>query len=170
MRSEGKWCVYVKPWERLMIVLFPLIVLCGTSCKSPSALSMTHYRDSLESIKKFERTLAPVPPSVAKLRIPSAKLASLPQGAGYSTKSGQATITVTKRANDSIDITGTCDSLAREVILLQEELTRRGQETQVREQKCQPTGWQWFWIRTGQIALLVLFISFPVRMFVKRPG
>ena len=55
---------------------------------------------------------------------------------------------MTRVSEDSVEVSGTCDSLAREVIFLREELTRIRNETgeQVEEPPPQvvkqPTGWQ----------------------------
>lgn len=57
------------------------------------------------------------------------QLAALPEGAGYSARSGQATATVLRGQGDTLIITSTCDSLAREVIALREELIRIRNET-----------------------------------------
>lgn len=116
--------------------------------------------------------LVPIPMSVATLSVPSTKLAALPLGAGYSVKSGQAMVNITKGENDSLIITATCDSLARQVILLTEELTRIRNETQTKEKPPQvvnePTGWQWFWIRTGQLAAAGVILLVIKRTLKKR--
>ena len=115
--------------------------------------------------------LVPIPMSVAQLKVPSTKLAALPPGAGYSVKSGQATVNLKKLSNDSIEVTATCDSLARQVILLTEELARIRNETELKEVPPQvvnePTGWQWFWIRTGQLAVAGL-ILIVIKRYLKR--
>lgn len=106
------------------------------------------------------------------MRLPTSTLAQLPAGTGYSRKSGQATVTLTKLPNDSIEVTATCDSLARQVIVLTEELTRIRNETEVKEKPPQvinePTGWQWFWIRTGQVAAAGLILIVIKRTLKKR--
>lgn len=71
---------------------------------------------------------------------------------------------MTRVSEDSVEVSGTCDSLAREVIFLREELTRIRNETseEVEEPPPQivnePTGWQWFQIWTGRIAVLCLVL------------
>lgn len=102
-------------------------------------------------------SLAPVPMSVAELKVPSTKLSALPVGAGYSIKSGQATVKVTKGEGDSLIITGTCDSLARQVMTLTEELMHV--RTELSEIKEQPppvpalTWWQQLWIKIGKLSV-----------------
>lgn len=71
---------------------------------------------------------------------------------------------VNRISEDSLEVTATCDSLARQVIMLTEELTRIRNETSsaveilppevIRE----PTGWQWFQIWTGRLAVAVLLL------------
>lgn len=71
---------------------------------------------------------------------------------------------VTRISGDSIEVTATCDSLARQVILLTEELVRIRNETleEVKELPPEvikePTGWQWFQIWIGRIAVIVLIL------------
>ena len=71
---------------------------------------------------------------------------------------------VSRISGDSIEVTATCDSLARQVILLTEELVRIRNETseEVKERPPEvikePTGWQWFQIWTGRIAVLALVL------------
>lgn len=92
------------------------------------------------------------------------RLAVLPEGAGYSVRSGQAVANIVRGRGDTLTFTSTCDSLAREVIALREEITRVRNETgeEMEEPPPQlikePTGWQWFQIWTGRIAAIVLVI------------
>lgn len=71
---------------------------------------------------------------------------------------------VTRISGDSIEVTATCDSLARQVILLTEELVRIRNETSEEVEELppevikEPTGWQWFQIWTGRIAVLALVL------------
>lgn len=83
---------------------------------------------------------------------------------GFSKRSGQATVNVTRISGDSIEVTATCDSLARQVILLTEELVRIRNETSEEVKELppevikEPTGWQWFQIWIGRIAVIVLIL------------
>lgn len=158
MDLEKSWRGFGESWKWLIIVLTVLSVLCAMSCRSPKSLNQTHRQegDSLQHTKRFEMNLVPIPMSVAKLAVPSTKLTALPVGAGYSVKSGQATVNVTKGEGDSLIITGTCDSLARQVILLAEELTRtRSELTEIKEQPppAMLTWWQQLWIKTGKLSV-----------------
>ena len=70
---------------------------------------------------------------------------------------------VTRISEDSLEVTATCDSLARQVMMLTEELTRIRSETSEEaelppEVIKEPTGWQWFQIWTGRLAVAVLLL------------
>lgn len=90
------------------------------------------------------------------MAIPMNALTQLPIGTGYNQRSGQATVDVRRGEGDTIIVTATCDSLARQVIRLTEENRRiRNETTQVDkppEVIREPTGWQWFQIWIGRVA------------------
>lgn len=169
MESEKRWPDSGGRWNWLIIALIVLSALCAMSCKSPNGLTQTHRSDSLAAVKKLEMNLMPVPMSVAKLVIPMNALTQLPIGTGYNQRSGQATVDVRRGEGDTIYITATCDSLARQVIRLTEELTRIRDETSVIEKPPEvirePTSWQWFWIRTGQLAAAIAGLYLAQRVF-----
>ena len=85
-------------------------------------------------------------------------------GTGFSKRSGQATVNVTRISEDSLEVIATCDSLARQVKMLTEELTRIRSETSEEAELLppevikEPTGWQWFQIWTGRLAVAVLLL------------
>ena len=88
----------------------------------------------------------------------------IPVGTGFSKRSGQAMVNVNRISEDSVEVTATCDSLARQVILLREENTRIRNELFEKEEEPppkvvhEPTGWQWFQIWVGRIAVAVLLL------------
>lgn len=98
----------------------------------------------------------------------------IPTGTGFSKRSGQATVNVTRISGDSIEVTATCDSLARQVILLTEQLTRIRSETSREVEELppkvikEPTGWQWFQIWTGRITLFTLSLIIICRLLKRR--
>lgn len=149
-----------------IIAVLQLIALCVMSCKSPTRLETNISLDSLQDVKRFALIQEPVPPSMAKTVFPTGMLKQIPVGTGFSKRSGQATVNVTRISGDSIEVTATCDSLARQVILLSEELTRIRNETSEAVEKLppevikEPTGFQWFqvWIGRTAVAVLVLII------------
>lgn len=150
-----------------------MIALSVTSCRSPGRLTATrHLSDSLHDVKRSVLTLLPVPASVAQTKLPMNQLATLPEGAGYSARSGQATASVVRGKGDTLIITSTCDSLARQVMSLTEELTRIRNETgeEVEEPPPQvvhePTGWQWFQIWVGRLAVTA-FILIQIKRRLK---
>jgi len=77
-------------------------------------------------------------------------------------KSGQASIDMRRASDSTFIVTATCDSLARQVIILEEELIRIRNETSIEEKPPdvvrEPTGWQWFQIWTGRIAVVCLVL------------
>lgn len=91
-------------------------------------------------------------------------LDAIPVGTGFSKRSGQATVNVTRMPGDSIEVTASCDSLARQVILLTEENIRIRNELLKKEEEPppevihEPTGFQWFQIWTGRLAVAVLIL------------
>lgn len=70
-----------------------------------------------------------------------------------------------------MEVTATCDSLSRQVIYLQEELARTRSRTHVEERPAErisePTGWQWFWIRTGQVSVGLFVLTLIKRRLKK---
>lgn len=101
-------------------------------------------------------------------------LKQIPVGTGFSKRSGQATVNVTRLSGDSIEVTATCDSLARQVILLSEELTRIRNETQEEVEELppevikEPTGFQWFQIWAGRVTLLIIILTLLKRYLKHR--
>lgn len=81
---------------------------------------------------------------------------------------------VNRISGDSIEVTATCDSLAREVIILTEENTRIRNELLEKvedpppEVVHEPTGFQWFQIWTGRISLLIIILTLLKRQLKKR--
>ena len=134
-------------------------------CRSPGRLTRNSLvTDSLQGRSGFALLQQPVPPSVARTAFPTKILTSIPVGTGFSKRSGQATVNVNRISEDSLEVTATCDSLARQVIMLTEELTRIRNETSSAVETLppevirEPTGWQWFQIWTGRLAVAVLLL------------
>ena len=101
-------------------------------------------------------------------------LKQIPVGTGFSKRSGQATVNVIRMPGDSIEVIATCDSLARQVILLSEELTRIRNETQDEVEELppevikEPTGFQWFQIWAGRVTLLIIILTLLKRYLKHR--
>lgn len=176
MKTSNFTRLYVSltvPFRGLLLASTMLIALSAASCKSQGQLTRSTGRtDSLQSVKQFALLQDPVPPSMAKTVFPTGMLKQIPIGTGFSKRSGQATVNVTRLSNDSIEVTATCDSLARQVILLSEELTRIRNETSEEVEKLppevikEPTGFQWFQIWIGRIAVAA-FVLIMIRRRLK---
>ena len=77
--------------------------------------------------------MAGIPKSALTLEIPVSDLLSLPAGASWHGRSGQAGVDVGTRG-DTLVVTSTCDSLQRLVLWYEEELERiRGDTVSVSE-------------------------------------
>lgn len=149
-----------------------LIALFASSCRSPARLTRSLAgSDSLHEAGGFALIQQPVPPSVAQTTFPTDMLAMIPVGTGFSRRSGQATVNVNRISEDSVEVTATCDSLARQVILLMEENTRIRNELSEKSEEPppktvrEPTGWQWFQIWTGRISGFYLLLCFLKKRF-----
>ena len=137
------------PFRGLLLASTMLIVLSVASCKSQGQLTrVAGRRQTACRSRGFALLQEPVPP--AWRRPFSTILNAIPIGTGFSKRGGQATVNVTRISGDSIEVTATCDSLARQVILLTEELVRIRNETSEEVKELppkvmkEPTGWQWF--------------------------
>lgn len=110
---------------------------------------------------------------MATTAFPVKLLETIPVGTGFSHRSGRATVNVSRISGDSLEVTATCDSLARQVILLREENTRIRNELVEKEEEPppevvhEPTGFQWFQIWTGRIALLIIVLTL-LKRYLKR--
>ncbi|WP_244149083.1 hypothetical protein [Bacteroides gallinarum] len=151
-----------------------MIALSASSCRSPQKIRSSHaLKDSLASKSGFALLQEAVPPSVAKTKFPVNLLETIPVGTGFSSRSGQATVNVTRISEDSLEVTATCDSLARQVLILTEENTRiRGELMEEKEKPPpevvrEPTGLQWFQIWAGRVSLLYLAFRLLKRHLTK---
>lgn len=160
--SIGLWPGLKEQLRKLPLASIMMIALFASSCKSTGIRALTRevHNDTLQERRSAQVTLMPVPLSRTTLALPLPQLRSLPQGASYSNHRGQARLSVTRTQGDTLLLTATCDSLARQVILLTEELTRARSNTERQEEISptgrSPTGWQWFWIRLGQLSAMLL--------------
>lgn len=65
-----------------------------------------------------------IPASETNVEIPIQSLLDLPDGAGYTSKDGQASVGVQKHG-DNISVTGKCDSIARQCLYYEREVFRQ---------------------------------------------
>lgn len=156
-------------WPALLLAAIGSIALCASSCRSlEGSATSRQTQQSLTESRSAHTLLAAtreaVPPSRVAMRLTQNQLTSLPQGAAYTARSGQARAEVRRTHTDTLEVTATCDSLQREVLLLMQAVDslRQSQRTDTvlvqrgesNRQRDSPTGWQWFQIWTGRIALL----------------
>ena len=153
------------PFRGLLLASTMLIALSVASCKSQGQLTRSVINtDSLQSRSGFALLQEPVSPSMVKTVFPMGMLKQIPVGTGFSKRSGQATVNVIRMPGDSIEVIATCDSLARQLILLTEELTRIRNDTQEEVEELppevikEPAGFQWFQIWIGRVAVVVLIL------------
>lgn len=125
------------------------------SCRSPEPLVLERAQPKRQASRAeagFALLQQPVPPSMAKTKFPTDMLELIPVGTGFSRRSGQATVNVTRISEDSLEVTAACDSLARQILILTEENIRirnelfREKEKPPPETVHEPTGFQWFQI------------------------
>ena len=109
---------------------------------------------------------------MAKTKFPTDMLELIPVGTGFSRRSGQATVNVTRISEDSLEVTAACDSLARQILILTEENIRirnelfREKEKPPPETVHEPTGFQWFQIWIGRTAVAALLLGILRRRFI----
>lgn len=116
-----KWPGCAKLSRLLPVVLILMAVLCLPGCaitkktqtEQTQSQQIVTIHDTIQTFTRIVQTEA-VPESRVEMRISVDSLLKLPQGATYHRKSGQAHAEVSIRG-DTIYVTGTCDSLARQV-------------------------------------------------------
>lgn len=116
-----------------------LLALLALSCRTTKENTSTRLTDNLTWNRKVSVGLAIVPPSLAELTIPIDSLRRLPEGAAYTKKSGQATLTL-KVKGDSIQGTASCDSLQQLVFELQEQLHQARDRLEQSQTEIKPAG------------------------------
>lgn len=125
---KGRWPLPREKWpgcaklsKLLPVVLILTAVLCLPGCATTKKTQIEQVQsqqivtvhDTIQTFTRIVQTEA-VPESRVEMRISVDSLLKLPQGATYHRKSGQAHAEVSIRG-DTIYVTGTCDSLARQV-------------------------------------------------------
>ena len=106
-------------------------------------------------------------------------VAKLPAGAWYAGRQGQASVQAGNDGNGNLLVESSCDSIQRRCWYLEEEVTRIRNEWQEKAGRPpevivhEPSGWQWFWMRTGQIltaACCLVIIGIRIKQRLKRKG
>lgn len=81
---------------------------------------------------------------------------------------------VGRDGDNNLIVESACDSILRRCGYLEEEITRIRNELQKKETKPpevivhEPTGWQWFWIHTGRIAVALCCLIVVGTMIKRR--
>ena len=136
-----------------------LVALLALSCKTTKENTSLSLRDNLTWNRKVSVGLAIVPPSLAELTIPMDSLRKLPEGAAYTKKSGQATLTL-KIKGDSVQGTASCDSLQQQVFELQEQLHQARDRLEQSQTEIKPAANPLKHYLYGVLTGIILVISF----------
>ena len=165
MKTEN--CIVSFPgWKGLCqwlaLASITLIALFATSCGSTKKMT-ENARTSIDSVllKEVRQVVnIPIPQSKVELKIPTQNLRSLPAGASFSRKNGQARVKV-EAVGDTVYVSATCDSLQVQCERYEKELTRIRSDTdkQVTEIKKNTFQTAFKWCSTGFIAGVVLTLT-----------
>lgn len=168
------------PLRKLTVVLITMFALSGWSCKSPKVAvekETVQTRQELDSVSEkitSETRLLTTPKTTAKQNLTLDQLQDLPVGGKYQAQDGNATGTIEKKPDGSLEFTANCDSLNFLIESLTKEVYRYKNEnaelkTNIKEEKIvevnKLSGWQWFQIWTGRICLSILAIYLLYRKF-----
>ena len=115
---SARWHAYAKPSMMPIVASILTIALCFTACATSrkessraETLAQGAYADSL--IRELRRQEAvTVPQSEVVLKLPVEDIRSLPRGAEFRDRSGQASAAV-QFSGDTVYVFATCDSLQR---------------------------------------------------------
>lgn len=144
-------------WLALASIM--LIALSVTSCGSTKKMteSARAVTDSV-LLKEVRQVInIPIPLSKVELKIPTQSLHSLPPGASFSEKKGQAGVKV-EAVGDTVYVSATCDSLQVQCERYEKELTRIRNDTdrQVTEIKKNTSQTVFKWCSIGFTAGVIL--------------
>lgn len=109
----------------------------------------------------------PIPFNSTSLKIPLDTLSKLPTGVWYFSKEGRASVMAGRDKNNNLIVESACDSVTRRCLFLEEENARLRESVTSEENKpvdTGPSGWQWFWIRTGQLLSVAAFVLLSVKI------
>lgn len=153
--------------------LILLFALFGSSCRSQKVTiekehqEVQHQTDSTSVVVEKETKVITTPQTTAKQTLTPKQLEDLPVGGKYQAKDGNATGTIEKKADGSLEFTANCDSLTLLVESLTKEVYRLNKEktelkTNLKEEKVvevnKLNGFQWFQIYGFRIYVLLTFI------------
>ena len=166
------------------VLICVICVICGlTSCKTTklstesNQTSEAQQTDSVSVLVERETKPVIVPQATATFNVSFDQLDSLPAGASYQQKSGNATGTITKNNDNTLTITANCDSLIllveslkKEVYHFQSENTTLKSELNERQTQVlkEPSSWQWFQIYGFRILLIINLIIILIAILWKK--
>lgn len=157
-------------------IVLALLIGCRP-VKEISTSEVMQNTDRVDSISLIESSVIKplkIPMSQIKLTITPSRFDSLPPGAVFSDRSGQASVEIRKDADGNLNITASCDSL---LLLVEEKnkeiyrlsATNKELSEKLQEQKevkiREPTGWQWFWIYVGRLSFLAVMVWMGFKWF-----
>ena len=165
MKTEN--CIGLFPgWKGLCrwlalasIMLNALFVAsCGSTKKMTEIARVTVDSVLLKEVRQVINI--PIPLSKVELKIPTQNLHSLPPGASFSEKKGQAGIRV-EAIGDTVYVSATCDSLQVQCERYEKELTRIRSDTdrQVTEIKKNSVQTLFKWCLIGFVAGIISTIT-----------
>lgn len=160
---------------RYVFILFLSLafILTGTGCRSPkqsvekTTAQNTASYDSISEKITIDTRLLKTPQSTARKSLTPKQLEDLPVGGIYQARDGNATATIEKKPDGSLEFTANCDSLTLVVEALSKEVYHLNKEKtelkeSLKEQKTEEvnrlTGWQWFQIYGFRIYVLLTII------------
>lgn len=167
------------PLRKLTIAFIMMFALFAASCRSTKTAiekETVQTRQELDSVSEkvtLETRLMTTPTTTAKQNLSLDQLQDLPVGGKYQAKDGNATGTIEKKPDGSLEFTANCDSLTLLVESLTKEVYRYKNEnaelkTNTKEEKIveinRLSGWQWFQIYGFRIyfSLTVLFVGYRI--------
>ncbi|MDH8702361.1 hypothetical protein M2138_001723 [Dysgonomonadaceae bacterium PH5-43] len=141
IRSSPGWrrlSLSLKPFfPRWWLVGIIILALSVSSCSSSKSISEKQEAEIVEIKEKYERLPIRIPESKVNLQIPMANLPTLPQGAGYTNKQGQANVKVTAE-NDTIYIEASCDEVIADLEKAEREISYLKEKTELESEEKKP--------------------------------
>lgn len=134
------------------------VVSCGSTKKMTESARVTVDSVLLKEVRQVINI--PIPQSKVELKIPTQNLHSLPPGASFSEKKGQASVKV-EAIGDTVYVSVTCDSLQVQCERYEKELTRIRNDTdrQVTEIKKNSVQTLFKWCLIGFVAGIISTIT-----------
>lgn len=134
------------------------VASCGSTKKMTESARVTVDSVLLKEVRQVINI--PIPQSKVELKIPTQNLHSLPPGASFSEKKGQAGVKV-EAIGDTVYVSVTCDSLQVQCERYEKELTRIRNDTdrQVTEIKKNSVQTLFKWCLIGFVAGIISTIT-----------